>query len=82
MGEAPTAGPLPTGADHPDHTDGDDDQFVDLLDVTMLESSPIAARVVAILQERGWRGWTRIEQIPADRLARGRRSGEGGAQPR
>jgi hypothetical protein len=23
---------------------------------------------VAILEERGWRGWTRIERVPADRL--------------
>ncbi|NKE60990.1 MerR family transcriptional regulator, partial [Lentzea sp. PSKA42] len=21
-----------------------------------------------ILEERGWKGWTRIEQVPADRL--------------
>jgi DNA-binding transcriptional MerR regulator len=46
----------------------DDEEFIDLLDTTMLESSPIAARVIAILHERGWRGWTRIDQIPADRL--------------
>jgi DNA-binding transcriptional MerR regulator len=44
------------------------DQFVDLLDATMVESSPAAARLVAILEERGWRGWTRIERVPADRL--------------
>jgi DNA-binding transcriptional MerR regulator len=55
-----------------DNAAGGDDQFVDLLDVAMLESSPIAARLVKILQERGWRGWTRIEQIPADRLTGGR----------
>ncbi|MFJ4623916.1 MerR family transcriptional regulator [Streptomyces sp. NPDC088812] len=48
--------------------DGFDDQFVDLLDSTMVESSPGAERVVAILEERGWRGWTRIERVPADRL--------------
>ncbi|MDF4249026.1 MerR family transcriptional regulator [Streptomyces sp. WMMB303] len=48
--------------------DGIDDQFVDLLDSTMVESSPHAARLLAILEERGWRGWTRIEQVPADRL--------------
>jgi DNA-binding transcriptional MerR regulator len=48
--------------------DGIDDQFVDLLDATMVESSPAAARLVAILEERGWRGWTRIERVPADRL--------------
>jgi DNA-binding transcriptional MerR regulator len=44
------------------------DQFVELLDATMVESSPAAARLVAILEERGWRGWTRIERVPADRL--------------
>jgi DNA-binding transcriptional MerR regulator len=48
--------------------DGLDDQFVDLLDATMVESSPGAKRLVAILEERGWRGWTRIERVPADRL--------------
>jgi len=48
--------------------DGLDDRFVDLLDSTMAESSSGAKRVVAILEERGWRGWTRIEQVPADRL--------------
>ncbi|HSK91383.1 MAG TPA: hypothetical protein VK875_08725 [Euzebyales bacterium] len=45
-----------------------DDQFVDLLDATMVESSPGAARVVTILEERGWSGWTRIERMPAHRL--------------
>jgi DNA-binding transcriptional MerR regulator len=48
--------------------DGFDDQFADLLDATMLESAPGAARVLAILEERGWKGWTRIERVPADRL--------------
>jgi DNA-binding transcriptional MerR regulator len=44
-----------------------DDPFVDLLDTTMVESSPIAERVITLLEERGWKGWTRIEQVPADR---------------
>lgn len=48
--------------------DGIDDQFVDLLDSTTVESSPTAARLLAILQERGWKGWTRIEQVPTHRL--------------
>jgi DNA-binding transcriptional MerR regulator len=48
--------------------DGFDDQFVALLDSTMLESAPGAERLLAILEERGWRGWTRIERVPADRL--------------
>lgn len=45
-----------------------DDTLVKLLDSVMLESAPEAARLLAILEERGWRGWTRIEQVPADRL--------------
>ncbi|WDV52017.1 MerR family transcriptional regulator [Streptomyces coeruleorubidus] len=48
--------------------DGFDDQLVDLLDSTMVQSSPGAERLLAILEERGWRGWTRIERVPADRL--------------
>jgi DNA-binding transcriptional MerR regulator len=48
--------------------DGFDDGFADLLDATMVESAPGARRVLAILEERGWKGWTRIERIPADRL--------------
>jgi hypothetical protein len=39
----------------------------------MVESAPAAKRLVAILEERGWKGWTRIERVPADpgRVARG-----------
>ncbi|WP_405842380.1 MerR family transcriptional regulator [Streptomyces sp. NBC_01518] len=49
-------------------TDGFDDQFVALMDSTMLESAPGAELVLAILQERGWRGWTRVERVPTGRL--------------
>ncbi|MFF5305859.1 MerR family transcriptional regulator [Streptomyces sp. NPDC013161] len=49
-------------------TDGFDDQFVALMDSTMLESAPGAELVLAILQERGWRGWTRVERVTTDRL--------------
>ena len=44
-----------------------DDPFIDLLDTTTVESSPIAERVIRLLEERGWKGWTRIERVPADR---------------
>jgi DNA-binding transcriptional MerR regulator len=44
-----------------------EDRFVDLLDATTAESSPVAKRLLAILEERGWRGWTRIERVAADR---------------
>ncbi|OLF15239.1 MerR family transcriptional regulator [Actinophytocola xanthii] len=51
--------------------DGDDvpsdDPFVALLDA-LVESTPLGRRIVAILEERGWKGWTRIERVPADRL--------------
>lgn len=47
-------------------TGGLDDSFVDLLDETATNSSPLAERLLEILQERGWRGWTRIERLPAD----------------
>jgi hypothetical protein len=45
--------------------DGLDDRFVDLLDTTFIASSPIAARLLTLLEERGWKGWTRIERVPA-----------------
>lgn len=43
--------------------DGLDQPFVDLLDALPAES-PGGRRVIALLEERGWRGWTRIEQVP------------------
>ena len=48
--------------------DGLDDQLVALLDATTVESAPAGRRLLHILEQRGWRGWTRIERIPADRL--------------
>jgi DNA-binding transcriptional MerR regulator len=45
---------------------GDDEleqPFVDLLDALPAES-PGGRRVIALLEERGWKGWTRIEQVP------------------
>jgi DNA-binding transcriptional MerR regulator len=45
-----------------------DDPFAELLDATMIQASPVAERVLAILEERGWTGWTRIERVPAARL--------------
>lgn len=44
--------------------EGIDDQFAGLMDSAMAESTPGAARVLAILEERGWKGWTRIERVP------------------
>lgn len=47
-----------------------DDQLVDLLDSTMLAAAPAAGRLVEILRQRGWGGWTRIDRVPDDLLAR------------
>ncbi len=44
--------------------DGLDDALVELLDATTAQAAPAATRLLAILQERGWRGWTRIEAAP------------------
>jgi hypothetical protein len=47
-------------------TGGDqlDQPFVELMDQATAESSPIARRIIALLEERGWKGWTRIDQAP------------------
>ena len=57
--------------------DGFDDQLVALLDATTVESSASARRLLAILEQRGWKGWTRIERAPADRLDPNGQSGRG-----
>lgn len=48
---------------------GLDDPVVELLDGVTANSAPAARRLLEILEERGWRGWTRLERIPADRVA-------------
>lgn len=45
-----------------------DDPLAELLDATTANSSPVARRIIALLEERGWKGWTRIERVPAERL--------------
>lgn len=40
-----------------------DDDLVDLLDEVFLESLPIARRLLELLEERGWTGWTRLERV-------------------
>ena len=39
------------------------DELVALLDSFFLDSVPIARRLLARLEERGWRGWTKFERI-------------------
>jgi DNA-binding transcriptional MerR regulator len=39
-----------------------DDDLVELLDSVFLNSVPIAPRLLELLEERGWTGWTRLER--------------------
>jgi DNA-binding transcriptional MerR regulator len=43
-----------------------DDGLVALLDQVFLDTVPIAARLLQLLEERGWTGWTRLERIDRD----------------
>jgi DNA-binding transcriptional MerR regulator len=48
--------------------DGLDDPFINLLDATTFDAAPVMKAIFANLEKRGWKGWTRIERVPADRL--------------
>ena len=52
------------------------DDLVRLLDSFFLDQVPIAPRLLELLEERGWRGWTRLEPIDP-----GRRSPRHGQPP-
>ena len=39
------------------------DELAGLLDSVFLDSMPIAHRLMELLEERGWRGWTKLERI-------------------
>jgi DNA-binding transcriptional MerR regulator len=41
-----------------------------LLDAAMTESAPVARRLLAILEQRGWRGWTQLERVPEGQIHR------------
>jgi DNA-binding transcriptional MerR regulator len=40
-----------------------DDQLVTLLDEVFVDAVPVARRLLRLLEERGWTGWTRLERI-------------------
>jgi DNA-binding transcriptional MerR regulator len=40
-----------------------DDGLVELLDSVFVNSVPVAPRLLDLLEERGWTGWTRLERI-------------------
>jgi len=39
------------------------DDLADLLDSVFLDSVPVAPRLLALLEERGWTGWTKLERV-------------------
>lgn len=45
------------------------DPVTALLDAAMTESAPAARQLLAILEQRGWRGWNRLERIPEERIS-------------
>lgn len=51
---------------------GLDDELVELLDEVFVGAVPVARRLLSLLEERGWRGWTKLERIhpPTSRLTR------------
>lgn len=44
----------------------EDVSFVELLDALVVESSPQGARMLELMRERGWTGWTRMERTSTD----------------
>ena len=46
-----------------------DDDLVEVLDSAFLKSVPMAGRLLRLLEQRGWKGWTRLERI--DRVPHG-----------
>ncbi len=42
-----------------------DDQLVSLLDEVFVNAVPAARRLMRLLEERGWRGWTQLERLGA-----------------
>ena len=45
------------------------DELAELLDSVFLDSMPIAHRLLELLEERGWRGWTKLERISPENSA-------------
>lgn len=43
-----------------------DEQMVALLDAAVAETSPATERLLTLLEERGWKGFTRLERASAD----------------
>ena len=40
-----------------------DDELVALLDEVFVNAVPVAPRLLRLLEERGWTGWTKLERV-------------------
>ncbi|MCX4851509.1 MerR family transcriptional regulator [Streptomyces sp. NBC_00893] len=49
--------------------------FAKLMDALAFDAAPPARRLIELLKERGWTGWTRLERVDATRGAAGRHRG-------
>ncbi|HET6562724.1 MAG TPA: MerR family transcriptional regulator [Marmoricola sp.] len=49
-----------------DADDGLDPGFVELLDSMFVDGVPAARRLMQLLEERGWSGWTQLEPVATD----------------
>jgi hypothetical protein len=41
-------------------------ELVELLDSFFVDAVPVARRLMQLLEERGWSGWTQLEPTAAD----------------
>ena len=68
-GSSPTSWPAcssrpdAAGESYPGEGERDDLPF-DLMDALAVESDPRMERLLALMRERGWAGWTRLERLP------------------
>jgi hypothetical protein len=51
------------GETYPGEGEHDDLPF-DLMDALAVESDPRMERLLDLVRERGWAGWTRLERLP------------------
>jgi DNA-binding transcriptional MerR regulator len=63
---------LATSISTADHGEGGPDdvmgvELVELLDSFFVDAVPVARRLLRLLEERGWSGWTQLEPVATDR---------------
>ncbi|MEU2671675.1 MerR family transcriptional regulator [Streptomyces sp. NPDC007164] len=54
--------------------------FAELMDTLAFDTAPLARRLIELLKERGWTGWTRLERVGPRRGAAGQRQDDTAVQ--